>query len=776
MPVPHANEPYTGVSEVKSEGGGGSPLSTHYSADDFGGNIAQAGEQLGNAGVEGANHYLGLINETAANNAEASFIKQAGDLKAKYMQYEGLQAEAMRPQYESDLDALRNINRKGLALNAQHMFDSTTTRTLSYQTSEYSGYAANQVKKANIDSQKAIGKTAINSAGDLGSVLDDTRVGEALGTIAHSGNAIADATGLGFQSTGTDPVTGNFNYPDTPEGQKAKAQHLEYTDEMKANYFVTGAKTVADNMGATAAAEWAQKHWDLMPDAAKVKMNQYLAPKVKNEIISGNIANMITQANSDYNKGVLSNVPSSPTSPTVPQNDPLDIIRQNEGEGYSKDSKGEVVNGINSLAFPKEFSEAKKILDTQGQAAATKYADDFYKKNIIDKYDINSLPAASQVIVADGLVNHGAGQFGQSLIQAAKDGATPQQLIDMRRNEYNRLATDNPEQYGKSLKGWNTRLDRLQDLQTKQATYQNKADYLRNHEEGWVQGSVNNYLKQYPDDYYGAQLQERRARTEIKHQIAQEDSVLKSDRDTISNAVNGSMTKGNPPATYEELKALPGMQPILDRAMQQQGEFFHGIDTMIAKASHRDQVNNSANGYDTILRTLEPNDPQEHPNRIESVDHLDKLLGNNRATGINWKDYQDAKKAIEIGDPMKDFLSKNMKQISVANGNVDGKGQQRAIAWYNQVMDEKQKNDAKGEKATPESDFINALNQKEHPLTPQPPSRMQQISNWASSLFKSKQQMPSFNSPQDPEFVKLPSGTQFQITAPNGKTEIRTKK
>lgn len=740
MPVPSINEQYSGVPSVKAEGGGGTPLSTHYSPDDFGAGVAQAGEKAGQTGLDIAQHFQGLINETTANNAEAGFIKQSGDLKAKYMQYEGLQAEAMRPQYEMELQNLRNQGRQGLPLNAQHMFDSATTRSLAYQTSEYAGYSAGQVKKANIDSQKAVGGMAVNSAGDLGKVLDDSQVGVALGTIAHSGNAIADATGLGYQASGIDQKTGNYNYPDTPEGGQAKAQHLQYTDAEKAKYFVTGAKTIADNMGASAAATWAQKHWDLMPDVAKVQMNQYLAPKVKNEAISGNINNMTMQANGDYNKQLLSNIPSSPTQSMVPQKDPLDVIRQNEGQGYSKDNKGEVVNGINSLAFPKEFGEAKKILDTQGQAAATKYTDDFYKKNIIDKYGVNSLPPATQAIVADGLVNHGGGDFGQSLIEKAKNGATPQQLIDMRRAEYNRLATADPEKYGKSLDGWNSRLNNLQTeqqggSQTAQATYQNKSDYLRNNEEKLVGDTVNNYLKQYPDDYYGAQLQERRARTEIRKQVSQEDAVLKSDRDTISNAINGALTKGVPPATYEDLKTLPGIQPLLDKTMQQQGEFFHGIDTMIAKASHRDSTTNSVNGYDTILRTLEPNDPQNHPNRIESVDHLDKLLGDNRGTGINWKDYQDAKKAIEIQDSLKKVLSQNMTQMANANGNLDGKGQDRAIAWYNQVMDAKKQNDALGDKKVSDSDFVSQLNEKLHPLAPQSPSRMQQISNWASKLI-----------------------------------------
>lgn len=710
----------------------GTPIQVRADANNFGGQVGAAVSDVGQAGEGVANMLVGHINEAAQTQAEVGFVKASGDLKAKYDQYEGLQAEAMRPQYETQLAQLHSQFRQGLPPIVQKSFDSVTLRQMAYQTSEYSSYAAHQVKSSNISGQKAIAQQTIDSASNLNKVLDDNEVGHALGTITATGNSIAHFTGLESQANGTDQATGNLSYPDTPEGQAAKAQHLQYTDTEKAKYFLTAAKTIADNQGAAAAADWGKKHWDIMPDAAKVDMNKYLAPKMKNETISGNIVNQNSQIDSEWSSHLLSNVPVGPLDTPSTSANPLDVIRKNEGVGYSKDNKGEVVNGINSLAFPAEFGEAKKILDTQGQAAATKYTDNFYQKNILDKYDIKSLPPATQAIVADGLVNHGAGDFGKSLIQAAKDGASPQQLIDMRRNEYQRLATVDPALYGPSLEGWNNRLDSLQSPQGNSQTFANKADFLRSKEEDYVRNASNNYLKQYPDDYYGAQIQERRARTEIQHQISTEDGMLKSDRDTISNAIGGALTKGTPPATYEQLRALPGMAPVLDKAMQQQGAFFGTIDTMIAKASHRDNVTNSPNGYDTILRTLQPHDP-EHPNAISSNDHLAKGLGSsNPGESITWKDYQDAKPALELDPNLKSTISKHMEEIKNANGNVDGKGQDRAIAWYNQTMAVWKNNTAKGDKALSPSDFAESIGEKDGPPKPTPPSRLQQFAN---SLF-----------------------------------------
>lgn len=743
---------------VSVNGSGAGPMNVHASAEDFGGQVGRSTENLGGTGQQIGEQFGGMILETATNQAELGYIKASGDLKAKYNQYEGLQAEAMRPQYEAQLQQIHSQYRENLPLGAQKSFDANTIRSMGYQTSEYSSYAANQVKSANLKSHDALMDMAISHTGDLNTVLNDQQFGEqVLAPIIHGGNAIADIHGDTVLANGVNADTGNYSYPDTPEGKAAEARHLALTNSKLASAYLSGAKTVADNQGASAAADWAKKHWDMMPDAAKVQMNQYLAPKMKNEVISGNIVNMNAEIDKGYTDQLVSHVPSGPLDAATADKNSLDVIRKNEGEGYSKDSKGEVINGINSLAFPTEFAEAKKILDTQGQAAANKYSDDFYQKNIIDKYDVKSLPPETQAIVADGLVNHGGGDFGKSLVQAAKDGASPGALIDMRRAEYQRLNDTGKPEYTSSFKGWNARLDNLQSDASGQAVYQNKADFLRAHEEKFVDDKVNAYLQQYPDDYYGSQIQERRARTSIRKQITDEDGALKSDRDLISNAVSGAYTKGKPPATYEELRALPGMAPVLDKTMSQQGQFFGTIDTMIAKASHRDEVTNSANGYDTIQRTLKPEDDKDG---IHSTDHLARLLGDNKGTGISWKDFQDAKPAIGLDSTLKDTLSKHMNDIANANGNVDGKGQERAIQWYGQAMSAWKKNQGLGDKGISPSDFAASLGEKNGPPMPSPPSRMQQLSNWAASLTKAKQQpMPTLTDKS--QFDALQSGDLY---------------
>lgn len=140
----------------------------------------------------------------------------------------------------------------------------------------------------------------------------------------------------------------------------------------------------------------------------------------------------------------------------------IDIIMRNEGGYRKKDGKSghPAIYGINRGPFQKEHDEAKQITETQGKAAGEAYARQFYKKEFYDKYKIGELPLQVQDIVADGVVNHGT-TFRNKLVQAAKDGSSPQELIEMRRQEYERLAKNDPKKYADELQGWQNRLNNL---------------------------------------------------------------------------------------------------------------------------------------------------------------------------------------------------------------------------------------------------------------------------------------------------------------------------
>lgn len=123
--------------------------------------------------------------------------------------------------------------------------------------------------------------------------------------------------------------------------------------------------------------------------------------------------------------------------------------------GFNKNDGGSgfpVVYGINEKWWPKEFKEAMRITQEQGEAAGKVYAEDFYKREYWDKYDLESVPLESRAIVFDGIVNQGL----TKLVDAAKSGATPEQLLQMRAERYQKTA----QQPGmeQNFNGWMNRL------------------------------------------------------------------------------------------------------------------------------------------------------------------------------------------------------------------------------------------------------------------------------------------------------------------------------
>lgn len=137
----------------------------------------------------------------------------------------------------------------------------------------------------------------------------------------------------------------------------------------------------------------------------------------------------------------------------------IGITLQNEGGLAEIDgaSGKPAIYGINRKWHEKAFDEAERITNEQGEAAGRAYAVQFYKNEYWDKYNIDSLAPQQQAIVFDGVVNHSQA-FSNKLIKEAQAGATPSKLLDMRREEYERLARENPKKYKKSLNGWNDRL------------------------------------------------------------------------------------------------------------------------------------------------------------------------------------------------------------------------------------------------------------------------------------------------------------------------------
>lgn len=141
------------------------------------------------------------------------------------------------------------------------------------------------------------------------------------------------------------------------------------------------------------------------------------------------------------------------------------------------DSKGNAIAGINSQGFPAEFKEIQGILKTDGPDAAKEYARKFYQDKIISANGIDKLPADVQDVVADGVTNHGGG-FQKKLLEAARNGSSRNELLDMRQVEYDRLASSPSAAENKwdvSKRGWDNRIKGLRETAS-QGSYQYDPD------------------------------------------------------------------------------------------------------------------------------------------------------------------------------------------------------------------------------------------------------------------------------------------------------------
>ena len=87
---------------------------------------------------------------------------------------------------------------------------------------------------------------------------------------------------------------------------------------------------------------------------------------------------------------------------------------------------------------------------------------DIYKKRYWDKYEIDDVPENMKLIAFDTAINHRS-DFALYMTQKIKDGASPQEVLDLRLKEYQRLVKANPEKYASRYAGWKNRLEKLSE-------------------------------------------------------------------------------------------------------------------------------------------------------------------------------------------------------------------------------------------------------------------------------------------------------------------------
>lgn len=183
------------------------------------------------------------------------------------------------------------------------------------------------------------------------------------------------------------------------------------------------------------------------------------------------------------------------------------IIDEQEGGATvaQEPNGGTAIYGINSNSFP-EFQK-----NPTRQGAVEIYGRDFWDANKLD-----DLPENMRLIAMDTVVNHRI-DFAKKVVEAIKGGATPDEVLDMRLKEYQRLKAD-PE-YAGYYDGW---VNRLQKLRT-----QTGAAY----DASSIQATASELEKRYKGA--GAELIAL-----YENDRKQKDAIEKAEKDDVQDQVN----------------------------------------------------------------------------------------------------------------------------------------------------------------------------------------------------------------------------------------------
>lgn len=209
----------------------------------------------------------------------------------------------------------------------------------------------------------------------------------------------------------------------------------------------------------------------ITPEEVKARTEALLTnipnPEDRKAIISGALHDSLSQGNDTFAKAVLGSPTGTPKD--MANKNAVGIIMNNEIRGGViqdvSDSNlpmgapnARAIGGINSAAFPKEYGEVKAAL-AQGQDKAREYLQNFYQKNIVEKYKLDQYNPQVEAVLADAYTN--SPTQGKAIQALADKGMTADQLLDARRDMYSEAAKDAAPNSpaARNLAGWLNRVE-----------------------------------------------------------------------------------------------------------------------------------------------------------------------------------------------------------------------------------------------------------------------------------------------------------------------------
>lgn len=683
------------------QGSGASPLGVHANADEFGGQIGQGVQKLGVTAEGLADKYGNMVNETLMTKADADFATKVGQLKADYQSKTGMAAFNAFPDYQKAVAQAFQDSRANLPLGAQHGFDMLGARTMANHIADGSSYATSQLNEARRSAGADMTNVNMQAAADPNVAVDPKRVAE------HTGHAIY---GLQMQMDENHPglktsnETGEISFDEsTPDGQGLKAQYEAQKNDIITKIQSNRFDTLSKNDALGAYGMYLNERSSL-PQQTQVALDAKFEPIVFNAHANNAVGHAVAQSQDDYSR-VLYNPQSGNQSLAVRNNNPGNLRDSATGQFRVFDTPEAGATAMQSDLTAKVSGNSPAMEKNFGKGYSPTLS------NIITTYapaGDNNNPAAYIDTVSK--------ETGFAPNQVLTTADIPKLQAAMTKVEAGGSSSGTPV----TQKSYATNPD---------GSMLTPADYYRTHSADVIAKGEAYAEATMPGDLAFQRVVRENLTNYMNKVKADQTGQYMMDNKNVMRGITGELTKGNPPATEQELRAIPGMNDLLNKVSAQDPKFAETIPRKIAEAQKQNTTTNSANAYETITRVLQPHD-EEHPNAIKGQDTLDHLLGRSDGTGINMKDYNDAKPATDLPSTMKEPLLKTMDEIKNANGNVDGKGEQRAIQWYNQVMDAYKKNESMGDKKDP--NFADTIGKAQDvPYTPPTPSRMTQLANWA---------------------------------------------
>jgi hypothetical protein len=579
--------------KVEVSGSGARPFSVRADAADFGADIGQGLQKLGATGVAVGAQFAeqqqreaekqaaelkkqqDALNETIASEAEIKYVSDIAGLGAEYESLSGLDAYAALPKYTQGVAALRKQYAEQLPESVRPVFDTLARRHELAAMRDATKYGVTQLKKAEYDSAAKSIAMAQTNAGYTPIANDDYRFGETLGDIhANIARQFKDYPGIV-----EDKETGQFIFEDSETGKKAEAEYKKTLDSATGQAWQNRFQTLA-NQNPIEAYQKYQSEKEEIPPQFQIALDAFFYPRVRDAEASGVTGNVLQKAEVGYSEAYAKTGKPNPVA----------VVMKNElhGDGVIRihaDGDGQAIGGINSNGFPEQFAEASDILRNQGQVAARKYIENFYQKEIIEKNGIQNLPANVQEIVADGVTNH-RGEIQKQLVDAAKNGASPQDLIAIRRAEYDRLVTENPAKYGQYKDAWNKRLDGF-GYNEGAIRPPTTADYYKENYEFILENARRAAQDQRPGDSKFAELAEQKTKNHLDDVIRQQTTQYTAASKKLYQASVGALTKGERPTSMDAIKAIsPEMKSLVEDVMMNQPQVYNTIDRQIRVAGN----------------------------------------------------------------------------------------------------------------------------------------------------------------------------------------------